>query len=691
MPYARADNIDLLYEDIPVVLTPTRLKQSLSDTPASVSVIDSDTIKALGAREIVDVLRIVPGFTVHQRSRNDFRVNYHSGIRTSRRLQVLIDGVSIYQNLIAVVDWNAIPVAIDDIEKIEIIRSPNTAVYGANAFNGVINIITKPTEITPGLQAHYLFGSQSARDSLLRYNGNFKKSHYRITLNKQADNGNDFTSRSLPVNRDDLSNKRFNFQSTTELSGTRTLDLAFFHNITKKQIPSEASSFNELTFPDIEQKQQIISAIFDNDISENQNLKLKLSSYLLDRIQEWQLCVPKLLLTEELGNLLNTNNEYLDDITSGSIMPRNTQDIPLIIAVTNKINSLGGLSQAFSESCGHTNQNIKEQRLNFEAQHTHSISEQLRFVSTLGYTNSRGISATYLSGEVSNHTSYLSTNIEYKPSSSFTLNLGGILEDDNYLNHEFSPRVGINYHLNRQHTLRFIYSKAIRSADLFEQEGNWKYLLTNLSIPINNSSSAFIAIQAQSEGGLSPEKITAKEISYYANLLQNKLILDFKIFEEESKNLISEGFNNDFGFLNLTNNNSSKLKGYEIEMDYRPTSKLSGKLIYSNLDIDTNTKRERVISIKNNFAALLNFTPTPDWQASLVYTSARPDNNAANINTHKNISFNLNKKFKLGDKTKLISNIKLSHFLRDNDIGRPDLYEKDTHYYIGINIIREFN
>lgn len=91
------NNTDFAEQEIGVVLTPTRLKQAIRDVPASVTVIESATIRALGISSVADALRLVPGMAVGQGSGNDYRINYHgTNGMVPRRMQVLVDGMSVY-------------------------------------------------------------------------------------------------------------------------------------------------------------------------------------------------------------------------------------------------------------------------------------------------------------------------------------------------------------------------------------------------------------------------------------------------------------------------------------------------------------------------------------------------------------------------------------------------------------------
>lgn len=141
---------------VPEVLTATRLKQSPAEVPGSISVLDRELIVASGARDIPELMRLVPGMMVGYLSGNQPTVNYHgTSMSGARRLQVLIDGRSVYRPGLASVDWSDLPLALEDVERIEVFRGPNTVSYGANALMGVINIITRAPGESPGTRLKY--------------------------------------------------------------------------------------------------------------------------------------------------------------------------------------------------------------------------------------------------------------------------------------------------------------------------------------------------------------------------------------------------------------------------------------------------------------------------------------------------------------------------------------------------------
>lgn len=152
---AAVSETDFLGE-LPVVLSASRMSQPVNDAPAAVTIIDRDMIQASGFRDIPDLLRLVPGFSVAYTRDNTWAVGYHGlADAYSRRFQVLVDGRSIYSPHFGAVHGGDLPVAIEDIERIEVVRGPNAAVYGSNAFLAVINVVTQSAaQAQGGLASH---------------------------------------------------------------------------------------------------------------------------------------------------------------------------------------------------------------------------------------------------------------------------------------------------------------------------------------------------------------------------------------------------------------------------------------------------------------------------------------------------------------------------------------------------------
>jgi outer membrane receptor protein involved in Fe transport len=134
-----------------VVVTASKAESSLVNAPATMSVVSSDTIESSPAQNYGDLLRSVPGLNVIQMSARDINMTSRQGTSTLSNSQLaLLDGRSIYLDFFGLILWDFVPSNPSDIKQIEVVRGPASAVWGANALTGVVNIITKTPRESPG-------------------------------------------------------------------------------------------------------------------------------------------------------------------------------------------------------------------------------------------------------------------------------------------------------------------------------------------------------------------------------------------------------------------------------------------------------------------------------------------------------------------------------------------------------------
>jgi iron complex outermembrane receptor protein len=154
------------------VTSVSRKEQKFAKTGAAVFVITQEDIHRSGATNIPDVLRMAPGVDVARIDANRWAVSIR-GFNSlyGNKVLVLIDGRSVYSDSFSGVNWDQQDVPLEDIDRIEVIRGPGGTVWGANAVNGVINIITKDSRKTHGGLIGAGGGNQTAADSLVQYGG----------------------------------------------------------------------------------------------------------------------------------------------------------------------------------------------------------------------------------------------------------------------------------------------------------------------------------------------------------------------------------------------------------------------------------------------------------------------------------------------------------------------------------------
>ena len=150
-------------------------------TPAAIMVLTSSEIRRSGARTIPDLLRLIPGVEVGQINSSEWAVGVRGFQgRLSKSMLVLIDGRSVYTPLFAGVYWEMQDVMIEDIDRIEVIRGPGGTIWGSNAVNGVVNIITKSARETRGTLVSAGAGNVEQGFFNWRYGGGTDDLSYRI-------------------------------------------------------------------------------------------------------------------------------------------------------------------------------------------------------------------------------------------------------------------------------------------------------------------------------------------------------------------------------------------------------------------------------------------------------------------------------------------------------------------------------
>ena len=177
------------------VISASRKSQSLSDVSSAVFVINQEDIRHSGATTIPDLLRMVPGVQVASIDGNSWAISIRGFNGTfANKLLVMIDGRSVYTPLYGGVFWDVQDTLLENIEQIEVIRGSGSTMWGANAVNGVINIITKNAQDTKGALVTGLSGSREHATVGARYGSALgDNANYRLYL-KHTDRGSTFSS-----------------------------------------------------------------------------------------------------------------------------------------------------------------------------------------------------------------------------------------------------------------------------------------------------------------------------------------------------------------------------------------------------------------------------------------------------------------------------------------------------------------
>lgn len=269
--YATTDTFGMSLEELMQIDVVSSFKkpQQLKDIPAAAFIITSDDIKRSGATNIPEILRMAPGVEVLRVSNNKWAISIRGGAREySNKLLVMVDGRSTYSPTFSGVFWEALDIPVELIERIDVIRGPGASIWGANAVNGVINVITKSSKDTQGYLHNVYAGNQIKASGLLSYGWIIDdQTHVRahakglnVNQSHQANsiNGEDALKNFSAGFRLDKERENYNFMLQGNLFVSSADDLALLFSApparTNKLFTQSINGFNAVANWELEEK-----------------------------------------------------------------------------------------------------------------------------------------------------------------------------------------------------------------------------------------------------------------------------------------------------------------------------------------------------------------------------------------------------------------------------------------------------
>lgn len=477
-----SDGPDSYFGDFPVVLSASRLVQSVDEAPAAVTVIDRDMIKMSGAREVVDLFRLVPGMVVGQYKGHQPTLGYF-GLSDPlyRQLQVLIDGVSIYSSGWGGAEWSELPIALEDIERIEVVRGPNAATFGANSFLGVVNIITRDPALEHGGQVVANVGENRIRDMHARYAVNDGDFRYRLTAGQRADDGLD----SYPDSR------RTNFLNLRAHLRLNANDELRVQTAYAGGTQENGTYTSETDGPR--------SAHYDSG-----SLQLRWT-----RVRG---------ADEELWLQFSHSQRSVRDVFPYELDLFGTWDYPV-------------------------DYSYERRRTDIEMQHTNRLAESVRAVWG-GQVRSDGVrSTTYFnSSEWLTSSLYrIFGNLEWRPAPGWIAAGGAMFEKNTITGGSASPSVAISREVIPNHTVRMRFASAHRTPTLYEDRADWAYPVPaglQATVAALGLSNLPLAQSSLGRQDLKDERVRSRELSYLAKLPDLRLNLEAHWFEHRVSDVI---------------------------------------------------------------------------------------------------------------------------------------------------------
>lgn len=673
-------------EPIPLVLTPARLRQPHSEVPASVTVIDRELIEASGARELYDLLKLVPGMGAAKVDGNLPTVAYHGGqALDDRRMLVLIDGRSVYQPGLARVQWNGLPVSVDDVARIEVTRGPNSAAYGANAFSGVINIITLHPRDVSGTTLEVRHGNNGISDHRYTRGASRGMASVRFTVEQRNDDGYDDgfdRDHDEHLYRDAKTQNLANLRAAFDLTDRDTLEFLAGGSQTSLERPrdDDFQMFTRYQEPPEDNNERVFAQLrWRRQFSPTHSLRAEIYSQYFNGRQEMALCgkspmaafgggasdfaTGAIWFTKEVRDFYLQSGDI--NATVNAVVTRSDP------AIDDRLTVLENSGAGYY--CGDYAFDVKEKRHDIEIEDTIHFGDRAKLVAGLNLRHDRAESETYLSGTADNFSQRLFGTLEVKVADPVLVNVGGFWEQEDISGEFFNPRGAVIVKPLEGHSIRAVYSEAVRTSDIFEDQANTNLHTHNLLPPYSDNTVGLLGwsdprffVTQESPGGLDPERIISRELGYYG--LFGALELDLRFFEEELRDLLTRGMN-PFEF-DAETRDEMDLSGWESQMTWRPHPAHLLRLTNAHIHQEASTKVLERFAPRDSGSFLWRYDVDRNLMLSAAYYVAHDwnrDGNSAKATEFERTDLVVALNFPISTSVLRLEG-KVQHFLNSNPV-----------------------
>jgi len=589
---AVVSEVDVL-GDIPMVNIVSRFEQPLNRAPASVTILDRALLDASGAQNWADIFRLVPGFQSYAVNSNRYGVSYHGfGKAFPNRLEVMVDGRSVYEPVFSAVNWATLGVNFEDIDHIEIVRGPSTPSQGSNALLGAVNIVTRTPVQDSGTAVTYTSGSRATSNASLRHNGQLGGLLYRLSLGYQHNNG--FPGVELAGSRDggrELYQMAFRGTLTPSLHDSVDIDFGYVDN---------TEDFGSADYP---------GEYFNSDFD---------SSYQSLSWVRAQANGDELQLRAYHNSLRAESRPNISLISSALGLP--PAAVPGLLGIPD---------QSVAVSLGR----LSSERFDLQLEQRFARRGRLQAVWGLG-ARTESARGELLFGDrdtIREESFRLFSHNEWMLGRDWVFNFGLMLERS-HVGTLASPRLALNYQFIANHSLRLVFGRSERSPAITE---------SNMDNTLEFGGLAYNAVIRAGEG-LAEERVDHAELAYMARFPDAHVELDISVFREEARDGIDTHDEDivlpipffDDSVKVFSNTGEWETTGVELQFTYKPLPGSLLRLHYSYLDLeshyvtrlepvkqqgDFNTSRPR-----HSGGLLLAYQLTPALNASVMtyYQSA---------------------------------------------------------------------
>ena len=589
----------------------------MKKSPAAIYVITSEDFKKQGHRTLPDALRAVPGFHVRRLNSNKWSISARGNNgRFANKLLVLIDGRSVYTPLFSGVYWEIQDLPLEDIDRIEVIRGPGATLWGANAVNGVINIVTKKVRDTEGGYLKLGTGSHSDYETEYRYGWQVTDNVFMKVWGKNFARGESEYSSGLDAN-DSWDGGHWGAKLDWYTTATDTH--SFQANFSKLNIGNEAEYLTSLgRMPD---EAALTSPPYPAGLAGfDINSVIPVGVQLFDKNRR------STDFTWTTANVLWSWNKALN-ATSG-------WTLQTYYDYTNSEDEL------FSE---------RRDTFDIDFRHWFNINSSNSFIWGLNWRTTedfvKGSDTVFLSPEkrrIDTYSGFLQNTTEI--TDHLSLMYGSKIEWNDQTGLEIQPSVRLTYEYSEDTVFWASWARAVRRPSRAEddvrlfQADNFTGDLGPVGGIFPQYANIYVGGNLQGNRDQDSEELLAYEMGVRTDFFDKKVTIDLTGFYFDYNGLTSLHSTTDPTVQTVGNKENAHTYGVETSVKYRPTNKLDFMFNYtwfrSNDDSTTVSDAEHVFFTAMNYRILKNLS----WHTTAYYSGNIP---SVNIEPYINVDMGL--------------------------------------------------
>ncbi len=524
------------------VISASRVKEDIDKTASSISVIDEEMIEKIGANNILELLEIVTGLEVTQS--NIFIEEL--GIRgvkdfTSKQILFMVDGHSLDGNLLnGGATSNFSEMSLDNIKRIEIIKGPASALYGGNAFTGLINIITKDAEDIDGVELKLKGGSYGYRETNILFGEKFGDLSVVGNLNFKA-----FDGEKDLVQKDILGRSGETDPYHQSIKADLKMDYQNFYlqSIFTKRKDGSYYGVNGAMVDDTKTKFDYLALEFGykKAFSERLNILTRFYTDILSFDNDRGIYPEGYQPQVDINTMIAMNPALAQQMGGVPQIPIFANGMNVINRLTNQKDGAEALFtyrplENYTIVFGGTYEKHKQYDVESYQDFNPETPIPTPLPSMRDYTGTEFSFAPEVSREM--WAGYI--NNIYDVTDSLRVTVGGRYDDYSDFGSNFAPRGGVSWQINREHILKFMYGEGFRTPTFAE------YYNRHIAITGNQN--------------LQPEYVSTYETSLHSKF--NKLETTLALFQNDFRDLISQE-----GTI-YRNIGEAETKGVEVEAKY---------------------------------------------------------------------------------------------------------------------------